>query len=621
MKKIDPKDWIPSDGMILEENALRIVKSLEHELVIAGPGAGKTELLAQKASFLLQTNECKFPRKILAISFKKDAARNLKERVEMRCGQELALRFDSLTFDAFALQIFSRFKNALPEHYLCSDNYEVVADEGFILGLYEEIDASFVRNSLSYFDERDSYKLRKLLPFHYSIDFKNGIGNDPSENVRYQVWQKILQAETVLLTYKSIMLLAEQIILTNPKIKQYLQATYQYIFLDEVQDTTSLQYNIFKNCFLNSDAKFTAVGDDKQRIMKWAGALDTIFEDFENDVGTSRTSLDMNFRCAPRIVELLNYLSEHLLKKTEKAIANPKWDKDHGECLVWKFSNPDEEKEKIYLEIQRWINQDNVQPRDICILVKQQLNRYAGDIIEYLNSKGIFARDESQYQDILSDELSLFILHFLYLVSGKEHRDSREYSLNFFINISQAQDDTSLLRLTKEFSSQIKVFQEKIKALSFDEWWGDFLKWIFSYALEANYPKYNNDAFLSLTIQNIKTLISTDLNKSGLDLQSSIESIFGLSSIPVMTIHRSKGLEYHSVIFIGLEDGAFWTYQNQQDEDQCAFFVALSRAKERIVFTFSNIRADNYGNIRSQSTESIDEIYAVLKNSGVVDFE
>lgn len=621
MKKIDPKEWAPLYGMELEANALRIAKSLEHELVIAGPGAGKTELLAQKASFLLQTNECNFPRKILAISFKKDAARNLKERVEARCAQELSLRFDSLTFDAFALQLFSRFKNALPKQYLCSDTYEVVSAEGFILDLYEELDANFLSNHFSYCATRPYDKLKKLLPFHYNIDFKYGSGKDPAENIRYQVWQKILKAKSVSLTYKSIMLLAEQIIVTNPKIKQYLQATYQYIFLDEVQDTTSLQYNFFKNCFINCDAKFTAVGDDKQRIMKWAGALETIFEDFENDVGTSRTSLDMNFRCAPKIVKLLNYLSEHLLKKTEKAIASSKWTKKHGECLVWEFSNPNEEKEKIYQEIQRWITTDNIQHRDICILVKQQLDRYAGDIIKYLNSKGIPARDESKYQDILSDELSLFILHFLYLVSGKENRDSREYCLNFFANISNVQDDASLLRLTKEFSDQIKVFQEKTDKLSFDEWWEDFLEWILSYALTANYPQYNNDALLESTIQTIEVLISTDLNKSGLDLQSSIEGIFGLSSIPVMTIHKSKGLEYHSVIFVGLEDGAFWSYKDQQDEDQCAFFVALSRAKERIVFTFSHVRQDYRGQMMKQSIDSINEIYTVLDGSGVVDFE
>ena len=115
MKIIKHQDWLPSDNLKLESNALDVVKSLSNSLVMAGPGAGKTEMLAQRASYLLETNTCKYPRKILAISFKRDASFNLRERVEKRCGEDLAKRFDSFTFDSFAKQILDRFKKALPE--------------------------------------------------------------------------------------------------------------------------------------------------------------------------------------------------------------------------------------------------------------------------------------------------------------------------------------------------------------------------------------------------------------------------------------------------------------------------------------------------------------------------
>lgn len=94
---IPPEKWVPCDNIILESGAEHAIRSDSHVLVIAGPGAGKTELLAQKAAYLLQTNQCKDPRKILAISFKTDAAQNLKERVEKRCGVEAKHRFVSMT--------------------------------------------------------------------------------------------------------------------------------------------------------------------------------------------------------------------------------------------------------------------------------------------------------------------------------------------------------------------------------------------------------------------------------------------------------------------------------------------------------------------------------------------
>ncbi|HEY5073769.1 MAG TPA: UvrD-helicase domain-containing protein, partial [Pyrinomonadaceae bacterium] len=78
--------------------------------LLAGPGAGKTETLAQRADFLLRTGTCPYPKRILAISFKKDASENLKARVTIRCGHQLASRFDSHTFHAFAKRLIDIFR-------------------------------------------------------------------------------------------------------------------------------------------------------------------------------------------------------------------------------------------------------------------------------------------------------------------------------------------------------------------------------------------------------------------------------------------------------------------------------------------------------------------------------
>ena len=102
MTYIKQDDWKPSAGIRIEGKALEIVKSVKPTSILAGPGAGKTELLAQRATFLLSTGLCPPPRKILAIAFKVDAARNLHERVSERCETMQAQRFESLTLDAFA---------------------------------------------------------------------------------------------------------------------------------------------------------------------------------------------------------------------------------------------------------------------------------------------------------------------------------------------------------------------------------------------------------------------------------------------------------------------------------------------------------------------------------------
>ncbi len=125
MPRISPDLWVPVGVDFLEPTANYAVRSSHNTLVIAGPGAGKTELLAQRACFLLETGTCPAPRRILAISFKRDAARNLGERVRKRCGDR-AHRFDSYTLDAFAKSLIDRFMQALPEEWRPRMAYEVM---------------------------------------------------------------------------------------------------------------------------------------------------------------------------------------------------------------------------------------------------------------------------------------------------------------------------------------------------------------------------------------------------------------------------------------------------------------------------------------------------------------
>jgi superfamily I DNA/RNA helicase len=449
MKPFKSSNWVPADGMTLEDNALDVVIKAENNLVVAGPGAGKTELLAQKACFLLQTNTCKFPHRILAISFKRDAAYNLKERVRLRCGPELARRFDSLTFDAFAKQLLDRFRQGIPLTYRIDADYEITLSDQYALDIYRAEDMDYFNTT-----KRDD-----LLNFHNAqLPFGSAT---KSEQIRGAVWKKMIQDHK--LSFKMIMRLAEYIVSSNPKIKEYLQQTYHYVFLDEFQDTTAIQYDFFKTCFLGSDSFFTAVGDDKQRIMLWAGALDPIFDNFIADTAAKRVLLTMNFRCAPRLVTLLNHLTEHLLSKKNLATASPKWKADQGECFVWLFDDPATEMQLLFNAVKEWIAKDRINPRDICILVKQQLDRYAGHIIDYFNENGIKARDENKLQDLLTQEIAVFIIQILYTVFQKRPGDAKQTAFSFLSNLHSELEDEKLLRLENSFSKFLKKNEERFR--------------------------------------------------------------------------------------------------------------------------------------------------------------
>ncbi len=591
------EDWIPADNLSLEENALITVKSNYNTLVVAGPGAGKTELLAQRASFLLETNSCVYPRKILAISFKRDAAYNLKTRVDKRCGETLSKRFSSLTFDAFAKSILDQFYRALPKEYKVNYPFDVVADNE-VLELYKRLGC----------DCSNASKKNKLLKTHNDVF-------PIEDNIAKKGWKQLLIESK--LSFKMIMRLSQLLIESNPKIKRYLQQTYSHIFLDEFQDTTSIQFEFLSACFGDSKAVFTAVGDDKQRIMLWAGAQPDIFDSYLKKYQVQRLVLAKNFRSAPKLVALQNHLIKELLHKNDIANASETWNKEDGEAYVWLYNNQQTEKEHLLEQVKHWIDKQKLEPRDICILVKQQLGLYAGEIIEYFNLNGVRARDESQFQDLLSDDFMIFILNTISLSSGIEGTHEKTQALNFLINISSIYENSEIIQLENKFNQFInKLIQLKLEPKELID---EIIKFASVDRIKANFPNYRNPKFLE---ENLKKLIQfLDMYfRESQSIYEVIQKILGKDSIPIMTIHKSKGLEYNTVIFIGLEDNAFWSFSSQPDEDKCAFFVALSRAKERVVFTFSETRINRFGKIEPQKFNNIKVIFDELENSSIVEF-
>ncbi|MGP4712811.1 MULTISPECIES: UvrD-helicase domain-containing protein [unclassified Psychrobacter] len=613
MKVISSEDWLPSDSLELEDNALDAVKSMSNCLILAGPGAGKTEMLAQRASYLLETNTCKYPRKILAISFKRDASYNLNERVEKRCGDELVKRFDSLTFDSFAKQILDRFKKALPNGVNVADQYEVLLGDKEILELYEREGTTL-----------HSYAIKKQIMKTHNEQLLTDFSNSPND-ARKRVWLQLLNSNPSKLSFPMIMRLAELIINTNPKIKKYLQMTYQFVFLDEFQDTTDIQYDLFQSCFINSSSTFTAVGDDKQRIMLWAGAKETVFQDFINDAGAKQINLHMNYRSAPKIVNLLNYFSEHLLRDNHKATPSTRWEVDQGECNICFFNSPENEKRDLLVDVNRWITQDSIDPRDICILVKQQLDVYVGEMIGYFCKNNIKTRNEDNFYDILTEEISIFIVNMMYRCLDNTNTETRKQTFDFISYLYSELDNQKLLNMEKKLFKFIKYARNKY---DFDNLTFDTIKALLKDArelvderrLKAQFPKYKNQIELDKLLKKLDDELwkAYQISES---LETSLDTLLGKDTIPVMTIHKSKGLEYHTVVFIGLEDGAFWTYKNQSNEDNRAFFVALSRAKKRVIFTFSKERQDKFGRVRNQSFENIRPILDTMNSSGLVNID
>jgi len=616
---IRPKDWVPVGVDSLENCADRVVRSNVNYSVIAGPGAGKTELLAQRACYLLQTSQCPYPQRILAISFKKDAAENLKKRVTERCRHEDALRFDSFTFDAFSKHLLDRFLKTLPDLFKPTEDYEIYFPKS------SEYSDFLTRLATS--PENVHIKSRLLAIQKVSFE-KNYILGSPlptekGETVCAAFWAAMQWWKTCLhvgaksrLTFPMIGRLVELILRTNPYIRKALRSTYSHVFMDEFQDTTHVQYDLVKTAFLGSQAVVTAVGDNKQQIMRWAMALDDAFGDFEKDFGAKRIQLVSNHRSSRKLVEIQHHIACTIDSESKKAISKKDFPIQDDACVIWEFSTPQAEAKHLATYIDSYINGSTLTPRDFVLLVKQKADDYAKILLPIFQTHNLKARIESQIQDLLAERLTSIIITFLRF--GSKSRAGIYWSeccniLKHFRGIDPEDNKSGRLLQSElsEFHSSLNKRMDRLPELKTIT--KSLLTLIMDFIEPENilkaYPEYKQHKRFEEVIEKLTDSIteSCQLVNDG-DWNTVLDSFEGKGSVPIMTIHKSKGLEYHTVIFVGLEDSAWWSFAKQPEESRSAFFVAFSRAKQRAIFTYCKERGER---------KKISSFYDVLCSAGV----
>jgi superfamily I DNA/RNA helicase len=606
IRTIPQELWVPQD-ITLEDAALEVITGNVNTLVIAGPGAGKTELLGQRACYLLQTNTCPYPKKILAVSFKKDAASNLSERIQKRCGKELSYRFESMTFDSFAKEILDRFYLSLPVEHRPAKDYIVdtnsrLLEKAFSLAGYQYVRVSPLNPK------------PKIPPAVMKIMLNGSVERD---------FQPAL-------TFNLISRLANYLLVNNPLIVKALQAAYSHIFLDEFQDTTDVQYNLVKTCFLSSSRIVTAVGDQKQRIMIWAGAMQDAFERYAQDFSAQEKTLLMNHRSAPTLITMQCSIYNELKSTQLEVVPSDKWQPNDGSVTLHLFSSQTDEAEYIKTHIKHKLDSGTL-PREICILTKHSVDEYCQELLGSVDGTAFSIRNESVYQDLLKEDLVKILFAVLLCSQTQNSAEAFVYlqETELLIKSIEIEDETKVNAAIIQLIAFIDAVGIKMQEVSdgSDEsktYFVQITETIIDYygnkLIRDYFPQYQNgDYFVTVKEQFIE-LLWTEFCSSP-DWLSSLKKFEGETSTPVMTIHKSKGLEYECVFFVGLEDNSFFSFSRQQDEDICAFFVGISRAKKELDITYSEMRNTLRRNSGRQNIQVIQPLYSAINNSGVVAIE
>lgn len=616
----DPERWQPVDVDELEPAADQTVRSRRSTLVTAGPGAGKTELLAQRGCFLLQTGACPPPRKILAVSFKVDAAANLRRRVERRCEAE-ARRFHSVTLDAFAKGIVDRFRLGLPPNLRPVSEFSprLIPPRDAELGdfLQSLTPPHALGNSASLRAiRRQTFYERQVIgmPLAWPAVGPNSL----AEWAAGEFWRQAIGAsgvESGALTFPMISRLADLVLRVNPMILFALRAAYPYVFLDEFQDTTKWHYDLLRTAFLGSGSCLTAVGDTKQRIMLWAGAHAGISAEFVQEFGAQRKELVRNYRSAPELVRIQNELARLLEDDAAECVPAGHHDAA-GVCQVLETDDTDVESEWIADQVEAGVAA-GLSPSEFCLIYRQRVGTLSTPAVEALRGRGIRARDETAYQDILDETAVRLIVASMRLGLSDRDPDAWEELTNLIRGVhGLGDDDHRVTRMALAASAEAFRWLERDPESEEDVCHAGnaIIDAVGRTTVREAVPAYSRTDWLDTVVSRASTLLAAD-RANAPDWTETLSRFEGIDTVKAMTIHKSKGLEYDTVIFVGLEDSSWWAFARQEEEERRVFFVAFSRAIRRVVFTYTAQRDTGRG-LERQRRSGIQSLYDALYAAG-----
>lgn len=626
MLRTPVNEWLPSGVDDLEQAAWAAVRANRSACVIAGPGAGKTELLAQRATFLLETGQCQSPSRILAISFKCDAAENLQARVETRCPPLLSRRFSSVTFDAFTKSIVDRFARALPARWRLPNGYGDIAVptkadvKGF---LSRHANSPTWGSSVA---RIDAATFESTVLGRWRLPVEKATSQSVEEFAVDWWWFEQLRSrfpQPANLSFTMLNRLAELILRHNPLLLRALRRTYPHVFIDECQDTTFAQYDFLLSVFGADVVCITAVGDDKQRIMGWAGAVPDVFARLRSDFGAEPIQLMCNYRSSPELVRIQHVLAQALNASVEAVQSRQIAAIDNRDAArICYLDTMQNEARYIAEHVSGEMARRALRPRDYGLLVRQRAEDFEPLLANEFAKLGLRVRNEAQrigrttVQDLIGEPLVALYLGLLRLATRKRDRDTWIAVAETMRHLRNDDPDAEAPSpaLGRQVAAFVRDLRTHLSSTPVDANASEVVlmmidEFVDLGSLARVFPVYRNGNALPIAREAMQLHLAASAN-SCQEWADALDAFEGTDCVPLMTVHKSKGLEFDTMIMIGLDDKTWWSYTPDNPEGLATFFVAVSRAKQRIVITHCSQRG---------SRAQVAPLFDRLRSAGVTE--
>jgi superfamily I DNA/RNA helicase len=414
------------------------------------------------------------------------------------------------------------------------------------------------------------------------------------------------------ITFGDMIPLAVTIVETSLIARNAIRQAYSHVFLDEFQDCTDAQYRLVTACFRGARAKLTAVGDTKQRIMGWAGALEGIFQTYADDFDAMPLNLYQNFRSKPRLRRMQNAMVR--VMDPPAALDDDDHAGDEGEIEILRFDNDDDEAMHLADAMRGWIDDEGIDPSEVAVLVSKQQSLYCQKLRAALEAREVPFREEDVAQDLASEPVACLIIDFLLIATGSRQPAPYRRLLDLAV-FSQGFDEEREYQARSRWDRFVAEIGRRIAAREtnladrrdlvgvVDE----LFDIVGRDAVVALSPDYSQGERLQQLIEATVGRVQ-DLLRAGDNAVTALASFSGDRAVRIMSIHKSKGLEFDTVVVLGVEDETFW---GDAEAERSAYFVGISRAKRRLFLTVCEFRerptgASRWTTARTQHEEFLE---------------
>ena len=589
------------------------------ELIIAGAGSGKTRMITYRIAYMLSKGIDQS--EILALTFTNKAAKEMAERVRDTVGKKLE-RLTTTTFHSFGLGLLKMYIQYLGyrnDFTLYDENDNISLIKNCIVTLGYQLSDYNVHSLRDFFSQ---YKTGRIpLP-------------DKGSAVReiYDEWLLTQKAYNVV-DFDDLIILPIKIFEKKPEILLNVQLRWRYIMVDEFQDTSLLQYKLV-SMIASKYRNIAVVGDDDQSIYSWRGANYQNIVNFEKDFPERKEyRLERNYRSSGNILSAANALIIHNKERKDKKL----WTEsgDGASISIKRHTNGEEEAMWIATEIRKLMRENHYCLNDFGVLVRTNslMNTIETTFVEsqlpVCVSGGSSFFDRKEIRDMLcflkilvneSDDNSLLrIINTPRRGIGRttveklrRYADDHHTTLHIALEELSASTDfrestrnalQDFVKLIHKWMGMTGRPERLIETILADTGYEAMVREEFPDSDKAVAFKMRGIHFLT---ERMNAYIKEHPGTTLRDYLRSV-SIIGDDSkddelkISLMTMHASKGLEFKIVFLAGIEDHiipsarALEEDSRNIDEERRLFYVAITRAKEKLFINYADTRRDREG--------------------------